>query len=191
MLICPLPVSWVVAGLLLEVLGVSGAVWARAKSAGGFILFSPLASIHVTPSLWGAAVDGMTEPQEGKTDDFCFEGGEEERCVLFHPVLIVCVFRLAVSQTLLYSWPWRQSWGKEMDVSPILTLNSGDDDSSFLGNYVYGDERLKCCWRHQPADSETVVYLTLLPPNTELLPLPWIPDLQLYFRTWLITNFLK
>lgn len=30
-----------------------------------------------------------------------------------------------------------------MDVSPILTLNSGDDDKSFLGNYAYGDEGLK------------------------------------------------
>lgn len=32
-----------------------------------------------------------------------------------------------------------------MDVSPILTLNSDDDDSSFLGNNAYGDGRLKCC----------------------------------------------
>lgn len=50
----------------------------------------------------------MTESQEVKTDDLCLEGGEEERCVLWQVLLIVsgedvCVFRLAMSQTLLYS----------------------------------------------------------------------------------------
>lgn len=58
-----------------------------------------------------------------------------------------------------------------MDVSPILTLNGGDDDNSFLGNCACRYERLKCCWRHQPDGFESVVYLTLLPPNIELLPL--------------------
>lgn len=39
----------------------------------------------------------------------------------------------------------QKNWGKEMDVSPILTLNTGDDDNSFLGNYTYRDGRLKRC----------------------------------------------
>lgn len=162
-----------------------------------FVLFSPLASLHVISALWGAAV-GWEWPssRKWKLMNLCFEGGEEERCVLWHSVLIVsredvCVFRLSLSQTLLCCWTWRQNWGKEMEMCHLFWLNSGDDDNSFLGTYACRDGRLKCYWRHQPADFQTVVYFTLLPPNIELLPLPWIPDLQLYFRTRLITNFLK
>lgn len=121
------------------------------------VLFSPLASVH-SPLGYVRSCSSVTEsPRKWKLSLWLFLG-REERYIVWHVALIVLGgdvqaswgqeyflwFWLAVSQILLYSWTWRQDWGKGMDVPPVLTLNS-DDDSSFLGNNAYEDGRLKCC----------------------------------------------
>lgn len=120
------------------------------------VLFSPLAFI-LPLAMWGAAVV-LQRALESENWVYGFLGGGEERYIVWHVALIVLGgdvqtswgqeyflwFWLAVSQILLYSWTWRQDWGKGMDAPPVLTLNS-DDDSSFLGNNAYEDGRLKCC----------------------------------------------
>lgn len=78
-LICPHPVSWVMAGLLLEALGVSDAVlWSRARSARCFcFVFSfgvysrYLSSLRRELSAVGGT-EGVTESQEVKIDEFVF-----------------------------------------------------------------------------------------------------------------------
>lgn len=53
-----------------------------------FLLWHLFMFPQLYEELYWVGTDGMTESQEVKIDYFCFEGGEEERCVLWHAVLV-------------------------------------------------------------------------------------------------------